>query len=71
MVHYPRQAVVWQPQTGPGGDPPASGRKGMREYRCAAHAGRALWHVGHLPAAVLAGRSGVRDVYGRDAHPNG
>ncbi len=41
----------------------ATGAKGVRPYRCDACPG--IWHVGHLPLRVRAGKVSAFDVYGR------
>lgn len=41
-----------------------SGDKGSRPYRCPE--GNGLWHVGHLPDAVIRGDVTATEHYGRD-----
>lgn len=36
------------------------GKKGLRPYRCPTCG---YWHLGHLPAAIIAGDVGRGDVY--------
>lgn len=40
---------------------PLQAERAMREYRCPHR--RDYWHIGHLPPAVITGRSTAAEVY--------
>lgn len=42
-----------------------TGTTRIRPYRCPVEGGCGLWHVGHLPPPVVAGRMTANVFYGR------